>query len=96
MDQLNIQWYPGHMTRARRMMEENLSAVDALCEVLDARIPAASRNPEIDVLASGKPRLIVLNRAEDNRQTWDTEHPMVNTNVSWEETWHKGAWSGAE
>ena len=39
--------------------------------------------------------LIVLNRAEDNRQTWDTEHPMVNTNVSWEETWHKGAWSDA-
>ena len=59
------------MTRARRMMEENLSAVDALCEVLDARIPAASRNPEIDVLASGKPRLIVLNRADlaDSKQT---------------------------
>ena len=40
--------------------------------------------------------LIVLNRAEDNRQTWDTEHPMVNTNVSWDQTYHAGAWSGAE
>ena len=39
--------------------------------------------------------LVMLNRADDNRQTWDTEHPMVNTNVSWEETWHKGAWSDA-
>ncbi len=61
---LNIQWFPGHMTRARRMMEENLPQVDALCEILDARIPNASRNPEIDALAQEKPRLIVLNRAD--------------------------------
>ncbi len=60
----NIQWFPGHMTKARRMMEESLAAVDALCEVLDARIPCASRNPEIDRLAAGKPRLIVLNRCD--------------------------------
>ena len=64
MDQLNIQWYPGHMTKARRMMEESLPQVDALCEILDARIPNASRNPEIDTLAAGKPRLVVLNRAD--------------------------------
>ncbi len=64
MDQLNIQWYPGHMTKARRMMEESLRQVDALCEILDARIPNASRNPEIDTIASGKPRLIVLNRED--------------------------------
>ncbi len=63
-DQLNIQWFPGHMTKARRMMEENLQAVDALCEVLDARIPNACRNPEIDFLAGAKPRLIVLNRCD--------------------------------
>ena len=61
---LNIQWFPGHMTRARRMMEENLPQVDALCEILDARIPAASRNPDIDTLVRDKPRLIVLNRAD--------------------------------
>ena len=64
MDELNIQWYPGHMTKARRMMQESLNMVDALCEVLDARIPLASRNPEIDVLAEGLPRLIVLNRSD--------------------------------
>ena len=64
MDQLNIQWFPGHMTKARRMMQESIQSVDALCEVLDARIPNASRNPEIDVLAEGKPRLIVLNRSD--------------------------------
>ena len=64
MDQLNIQWYPGHMTKARRMMEESLRQVDALCEILDARIPNASRNPEIDSLAAGKPRLEVLNRSD--------------------------------
>ena len=64
MDQLNIQWFPGHMTKARRMMQDSIQAVDALCEVLDARIPNASRNPEIDSLAGGKPRLIVLNRAD--------------------------------
>ena len=64
MDQLNIQWYPGHMTKARRMMEDSLHQVDALCEILDARIPSASRNPEINSLAAGKPRLIVLNRAD--------------------------------
>ena len=64
MDQLNIQWYPGHMTKARRMMEESLHQVDALCEILDARIPNASRNTEIDTLAAEKPRLVVLNRAD--------------------------------
>ena len=62
--ELNIQWFPGHMTKARRMMQENLSSVDALCEILDARIPNASRNPEIDALCGDKPRLIVLNRAD--------------------------------
>ncbi|MCR5091014.1 MAG: ribosome biogenesis GTPase YlqF [Oscillospiraceae bacterium] len=61
---MTIQWYPGHMTKARRMMEESLSAVDVLCEVLDARIPGASRNPDIDSLAKGKPRMIVLNRTD--------------------------------
>lgn len=62
--ELNIQWFPGHMTKARRMMQENLSSVDALCEILDARIPSASRNPDIDILSAGKPRMIVLNRAD--------------------------------
>ena len=59
-----IQWYPGHMTKARRMMEENVKFVDAVCEVLDARIPVSSRNPDIDTLAAGKPRMIILNRVD--------------------------------
>lgn len=61
---MNIQWYPGHMTRTRRMIAEKIKHVDAVCEILDARIPISSRNPDVDELAAGKPRLIVLNRAD--------------------------------
>lgn len=61
---LNIQWYPGHMTKTRRMIEAQLKNVDAVCELLDARIPASSRNPDVDELTAGKPRLVVLNRAD--------------------------------
>ena len=63
-EKMNIQWFPGHMTKARRMIEENLKLVDAVCEILDARIPRASRNPDIDRLALGKPRLLILNRTD--------------------------------
>lgn len=63
-EKLNIQWFPGHMTKAQRMIEENLSMVDAVCEIVDARIPRSSRNPDIDRLAAGKPRLVVLNRSD--------------------------------
>lgn len=64
LEKLNIQWYPGHMTKARRMIEENLSLVDAVCEVLDARIPRASGNPDIRRITEGKPRIVVLNRCD--------------------------------
>lgn len=63
-EKINIQWFPGHMTKAERMIEENMKLVDGVCEIIDARIPIASRNPDIDRLANGKPRLIVLNRAD--------------------------------
>lgn len=63
-EKINIQWFPGHMTKAERMMEENMKLVDGVCEIIDARIPVASRNPDIDRLAAGKPRLVVLNRAD--------------------------------
>lgn len=63
-EKMNIQWFPGHMTKAQRMIEENLKLVDAVCEILDARIPRSSRNPDIDRLAGGKPRLIILNRVD--------------------------------
>ena len=61
---MNIQWYPGHMTKTRRMIAEQIKNVDAVCEILDARIPISSRNPDVDELTAGKPRLVVLNRAD--------------------------------
>ena len=63
-ERMNIQWYPGHMTKTRRNMEADLKLVDAVCEIVDARIPFSSRNPDIDSICAGKPRLIVLNRAD--------------------------------
>ena len=63
-EKLVIQWFPGHMTKAQRMIEENMSLVDAVCEILDARIPFSSRNPDIDRLCGDKPRLIILNRTD--------------------------------
>ncbi len=61
---MNYQWYPGHMTKAVRMMKENINLVDMIIEVIDARIPVASRNPDIDELGKGKARLLILNKAD--------------------------------
>ena len=58
-----IQWFPGHMAKTRRLMQENLSKVDVLIEVLDARIPHSSRNPEIHRIAGQKPKLTLLNKS---------------------------------
>lgn len=63
-DNMNIQWYPGHMTKTRRQMEADLKLVDAVCEIVDARIPISSRNPDIDAICGGKPRILVLNRMD--------------------------------
>lgn len=59
-----IQWYPGHMTKTKRMMVENLSLVDVVIELLDARIPYSSKNPDIDELAKNKFRIVVLNKSD--------------------------------
>ncbi len=61
---MDIQWYPGHMAKTRRMIGENLKSVDAVAEILDARIPISSRNPEMDSMVGDKPRLVILNRAD--------------------------------
>ena len=61
---MNIQWYPGHMTKTRRQIEADLKNVDIVVEIIDARIPVSSRNPDIDAICADKPRLIVLNRAD--------------------------------
>ena len=63
-EKINIQWYPGHMTKARRMIEDSVGSVDAVCEILDARIPLASGNPDIKRLCEGKPRLVIINRCD--------------------------------
>ena len=63
-EEMNIQWFPGHMTKARRMIAENLKLIDAVCEVIDARIPYSSRNPDLDEMTAGKPRLVILNRID--------------------------------
>ncbi len=60
----SIQWFPGHMTKARRMMESSLKLVDIVVELCDARIPASSRNPEIDRLVGRKPRILLLNKSD--------------------------------
>lgn len=61
---MSLQWYPGHMTSARRMMQENIKLIDIVIEILDARIPYSSRNPDIDDLAKNKFRLIILNKSD--------------------------------
>ena len=63
-DKMNIQWYPGHMTKTRRQMEADLKLVDAVCELVDARIPISSRNPDIDNICGNKPRMVILNRLD--------------------------------
>lgn len=69
LDQLS--WFPGHMTKTRRMITAEIANMDAVCEIIDARIPLSSRNPDLDELTAGKPRIVVLNRVDqaDSVQT---------------------------
>lgn len=68
---MHFQWYPGHMTKAKRQMQEDMKLIDLVIELVDARIPSGSRNPDIDGLAGNKARLILMNKADfaDERQT---------------------------
>ena len=68
---MQFQWYPGHMTKAKRMMQEDIKLVDLVIELVDARIPSSSRNPDIDELGKNKARVILLNKADlaDDKQT---------------------------
>lgn len=68
---MNIQWYPGHMTKAKRMMQENIKLVDLILELVDARVPFSSRNPDIDELGRQKARIILLNKCDlaDEKKT---------------------------
>lgn len=61
---MNLQWFPGHMTKTRRMIEDNLKLIDIVIELVDARIPLSSRNPQIDEIVKNKPRLLLLNKSD--------------------------------
>ena len=61
---MNYQWYPGHMTKAVRMMQENIKLIDLVIELVDARIPLSSRNPDMNKLAAGKSRIVLLNKSD--------------------------------
>ena len=82
---MDIQWYPGHMAKARRMIGENMKLVDAVCEVVDARIPNSSRNPDFDELLRGKARLLILNRVDQADPTatkkWSSAFRSNGTHV---------------
>lgn len=68
---MNIQWYPGHMTKAKRAMQEDLKLIDLIIEIVDARVPYSSRNPDIDELGKNKARLILLNKSDLASETWN-------------------------
>ena len=78
-----IQWFPGHMAKTRRMISDNLKNVDIVIEILDARIPYSSRNPEISRLTAGKPTLLLLNKASladpEQNQKWKQQYTKDNT-----------------
>ena len=67
----NINWYPGHMTKAIRQMKEDIKLIDLVVEILDARLPLSSRNPDIDELGKGKARLILLNKSDLADEKWN-------------------------
>ncbi len=68
---MNYQWYPGHMTKARRMMEENRKLIDLVIELVDARVPMSSRNPEIDQIGQNKSRILLFNKADLADPKWN-------------------------
>ena len=68
---MHFQWYPGHMTKAKRMMQENIKLIDLVIELVDARIPISSRNPDIDELGKNKARLVLLNKADLAEDKWN-------------------------
>lgn len=84
---MNYQWYPGHMTKARRQMQEDLKLIDLIIELVDARVPAASRNPDINELGKNKARLILLNKAD-----LADEH----CNQQWMEYFKKMGWQAVK
>lgn len=77
---MNYQWYPGHMTKAKRMMQEDIKLIDVIIELVDARVPLSSRNPDIDELGKNKSRIILLNKADLADE---------KSNAAWAEYFHE-------
>ncbi len=77
---MHFQWYPGHMAKAKRMMQEDMKLIDVVIELVDARIPYSSKNPDIDALAKNKSRVILLNKSDMADQRY---------NLAWKEYFEK-------
>lgn len=99
----NINWYPGHMKKTRELIQENLKMVDAVVEVIDARIPVSSRNPIIDQLVAGKPRIIALNKSdladETANRLWAQKLETVGSDIGRtgiDATGSNFGWTGSE
>ena len=79
---MNLQWFPGHMAKTRRLMSESLKITDVAAEILDARIPVSSRNPEIDKILGNKPRIVVLNKSDmsdpEMNKKWIEKSTLLN------------------
>ena len=73
-EKMTVQWFPGHMAKTRRIIKENLKLVDGVCEIVDARVPESSRNPELDKLIERKPRIVLLNKADLKDTEWFFQH----------------------
>lgn len=80
---MSYQWYPGHMTKARRMMQENIKLIDLVIELVDARIPISSRNPDIDELGKGKSRIILLNKSDLADPVWNKKGGIFCRKGNW-------------
>lgn len=82
---MNINWYPGHMAKTKRMISDNLKLVDAVIEIIDARIPRSSRNPDVDTLCAGKPKIVILNKSDmadpSLTEKWISYFKSENTEV---------------
>ena len=83
-DMKTIQWFPGHMAKTRKLISANLKLVDAVAEIVDARIPLSSRNPEIDRIAGNKPRIVILNKSDlaDEKATQKWVSYFNNKNIT--------------
>ena len=82
---MQFQWYPGHMTKAKRQMQEDIKLIDLVIELVDARIPLSSRNPDIDELGKNKARLIIMNKSDlsDENQNKDAEALALLTGIQY-------------